>query len=172
MLYIYLDNDVASSISKNDLDPTQQVSLDKLLRAYERGCVEMRVSRHSDREMERAPSEYQLILKRGIQDLSRVPNDHKVLGYFKLTDPYGGFISNPIVTDIPNLPLFENLLSTGLRKDDAQHLLYAVMNGMEFFVTCDKGILSKKTQIEGILVSASCHMAIRTPYELYAELGI
>jgi len=169
---IYLDNDVASGISRRDLDSTQQASLDRLLDAHAKGRVAVRVSRHSDREMERAPSKHQQELKKGIKDVDRVPNDHNVLGFFELSDPYGGFISNPIVTDIPDPTLFERFCSTGLKNDDAQHILYAALNGMTFFVTCDQRILSRRNQIEPLLASASRTIAIRSLDEVCAELAI
>lgn len=121
--------------------------------------------------MEKAPSQYQANLKKGVKDLDRVPNDHKVLGFFELSDPYGGFISNPIVTDIPDPSLFTSWRSEGLDNNDAQHVLYAALNGMTFFITCDKKILHRKNQIESLLASVSGTMVIRNPCEVCADLG-
>jgi hypothetical protein len=172
LAFIYLDNNLASAISRRDQCPMQQACLDRLIDAHANGHVEIRISRHTDREMEKAPSKYQANLKKGIKDIGRVFNDHKVLDFFELSDPYGGFIFNPIVTDIPDPSLFTNLCSNGLDYDDAKQVLDAALNGMTFFVTCDKKILHRRNQIESLLASVSRTMVIGNPCEVCAELGI
>src|SRR5438034_478415 len=61
-----------------------------------------------------------------------VAKDEKVLGFDNLqSDPYGGFVSNPIISDVQDEPLAERLESQGLPKRDAQHLAQAISNNAD-----------------------------------------
>ena len=167
MLKVYLDNDVASAISRRDLDEAELEAIDQLLEAKRSGNLDLGTSRQSPREMERAPSQHQAKLKTGLSELALAEDDHKVLGFHMQTDQYGGCISNPLVTDIVDDQLYSDLLVAGLKKDDAKHLMYAVHNGYERFLTCDGGILSRKTAIEKRCPS----IRIQKPSELVAKLS-
>ncbi len=145
---IYLDNDIASSISRRDLEVMELAAVDQLLDANRHSHVSVEVSRQSWREMERAPAKYHEGLKSGIKGLSVLRDDHTVLGSHTNVDQFGGCVCNPIVTDIVNDQLFADLCAAGLKCDDAKQLMYAAHNGCQFFITCDGGILARRNKIE------------------------
>jgi hypothetical protein len=168
MLNVYFDNDVASAISRRDWDKAELGLIDQLLEANRSGILAVGTSRQSPREMERAPSQHQAKLKTGLSELHLAKDDHKVLGFHTNADQYGGCISNPLVTDIVDGQLYEDLLAAGLKDDDAKHLMYAVHNGYRRFLTCDNGILSRRAILENRCPS----IRIQRPSELAAELSM
>jgi hypothetical protein len=170
MLRVYIDNDVASAISRGSTEKRCKAeieALDQLLHWHGAGQIILGTSRQSPREMERAPTQYQAGLKKGLEGLDLAKNDHTVLGAFAIIDPYGGFISNPLVTDIVDKRLYSLLLATGLEAEDAKHLMDAVHNGYERFLTWNrKHFLNRKAKLEGLCPS----IKIQKPSELVAEL--
>ncbi|MDP2682053.1 MAG: hypothetical protein Q8P28_04480 [Deltaproteobacteria bacterium] len=167
MLKVYLDNNVASAISRRDMDKAELEAIDQLLEAKRSVNLDLGTSCQSLREMERAPSNHRAKLKTGLSEVAEVEDDHKVLGFHTQTDQYGGCITNPLVTDIVNDKLYSDLLASGLKDDDAKHLMYAVHNGYQRFLTCDGGILSRKTTLGKI-----CPLIrIQKPSELIKELS-
>jgi hypothetical protein len=163
---VYFDNDVASAISRRDWEAAELNAIDQLLEWHRAGRIVVGTSRQSAREMERAPSRHQANLKTGLAELDISTDDHRVLGFYSLTDQFGGFISNPMVTDLVNEPLYADLLDYGLKPDDAKHLMYAVHQGYQLFLTCDRGILSRRADIE----SRCPPLKVQKPSELIAEL--
>jgi hypothetical protein len=166
MIRVYLDNDVTSAITQRDQkDPAEAAAIDRLLE-WSDSKVELATSRQSPREMERAPVGYQAGLKAGLSGLQIAVNDHQVLGSFNLSDPYGGCVCNPIVTDVVDDALYSGLISTGLRPDDAKHLMYAVHNGYQRFLTWDKHFLSRKAELATLCPSID----IQKPSEFVAAM--
>jgi len=84
-------------------------------------------------------------------DLVPVANDEKVLGFDEqVTDPFGGFASSPLVSDIQDEPLFEKLKKQfGLKKFDAQHLAQALSNGADILLTRDEKHFLKPKRLSG-----------------------
>src|SRR5215470_13218957 len=148
MLRVYFDNDVVSPISRRDWDNSELDAIDRLLDAKRTSTIVLGASRQSLREIERAPSQYQAKLKTGLSELILAENDHIVLGFNSHTDQYGGYICNPMVSDIIDEQMYSAFLASGLKEDDAKHLMYAVHNGYQRFLTCDNGILSRRIGLE------------------------
>ncbi len=167
MITVYLDNNIVSAISRRDLPETELHAIDQLLDMKRSGTLVLISSRQSFREMERAPSKYQADLKEGFSDLIVTEDDHRVLGFHTQIDPFGGCISNPLVADIVDEVLYLDLRTLGLDEDDAKHLMYAVHNGYQQFLTCDNGILRRRTELEKLC--GSIH--IQKPSELVAALS-
>lgn len=163
---VYFDNDVASAISRRDWDTAEQDAIDRLLEWNRAGRIVLGSSRQSAREMERAPLQHQAQLKTGLSGLNISTDDHRVLGFYSLTDQLGGFVSNPMVTDVVNESLYSDLTSYGLKADDAKHLMYAVHQGFQRFLTCDRGILNRRAAIE----NRCSTLKVQKPSEFVAEL--
>jgi len=169
MLRSYLDNDVTSALNKYNNEKREKKEIDavKQLKEWNKaGKVFLGTSRQSLREIERAPAQYQVDLKNGFTSLDIAQDDHKVLGSYTLADRYGGYICNPIVTDIIDEPLYFQLQKVGLKIDDAKHFMYAAHNRYERFVTWDKNFLNRRTELRRICPS----IQIQKPSELVAEL--
>ena len=148
MLKIYFENTVISAITRRDYDKAEQDAIDQLIDWARANCVVIGTSCQSPREMERAPSEYQAKLKTGLSEPDLAKDDHKVLGFHMQMDQLGGWISSPLVTDIIDEPLYSDLLAAGLKSDDAKHLMYAVHNGYQRFVTLDRDFLKRRVELE------------------------
>ncbi len=70
-------------------------------------------------------------------EVSVVPNDHRLLGFQSLDQGRYGFISSPMISDIVDEDLFAKLIAAGLKDADAKHVMYAVANDCQVFVTLD-----------------------------------
>jgi hypothetical protein len=165
-MVVYLDNDVASGLTRRDLPNIEGGALDQLVEWAQKGRVTLGTSRQSLREMERAPARYRDNLKRGLANMPLAQDDHRVLGSFTVVDQYGGCIANPLVTDVVDEPLYSELLVAGLKPDDAKHFMYAAHNRFAWFLTCDAGILGRSRNLEKLCPS----IHVGRPSELVAEL--
>jgi hypothetical protein len=168
---LYLDNNILSerTKSKSTWPPAERAAIDKLLEMARSGKIILETSRHTGREMERVPAEYQAGLKAGISDVQFAKEDHKVMGSHTQHDQLGGCISNPQVTDIVDKPLYRDLRAEGLDEDDAKHLMYAVHNGYTHFVTYDRHFLEpvRRANLERRCPSIKIH----SPSEVVALIS-
>lgn len=69
--------------------------------------------------------------------LDPITNDEKLLGYQTQTDPYGGFVTCPIISDVQNESLRDELIKHGLPQRDAEHITQAICNDCDVFLTRD-----------------------------------
>jgi len=165
---VYLDNVAASGRVVGDLEPAAEMeALRRIERAHSDGTLKMVTSRESWREQERTKDP----VKRATLEAARgevlaVTTDHVLLGFSHLYGPYGTTAVSPMITDIVDEALFADLRSIGLCDSDARHLMYAVANTCDRFVTLDPDFLDRRTSLE-----ARCRsLRIVTPSELAAEL--
>jgi len=164
----YLDNVIVSGRIRADLDSVEMTAIQQLQRLAERGRLQLVTSRESWREQERTQDlgvRTALHEQRG--DVPVVHDDHRLLGFSSLQDQYGGFVANPLVTDVVNEALFAALTAAGLKSADARHLMYAASNGCQRFVTSDPDFIGRRSVLE-----ARCQeLRIVKPSELAAELS-
>lgn len=173
---VYLDTNVASARTRRD-EKDELAAIDQIFEWNHSGTIILGTSHHTQREMERVPSpQHQAGLKSGLSEVDLTRDDHKVLGFHTQTDQYGGCISNPLITDIVDEQLYADILAilvTGLTsrkkkekaKDDAKHMMYAVHSGFDYFLTHDKGILSRRAKLEKRCPS----IQIRKPSQFVAK---
>jgi predicted nucleic acid-binding protein len=57
------------------------------------------------------------------------------------SDPYGGFITYPLISDSQNETLRDELIQHGLEPRDAEHLAQAVSNDCDVFLTRDERMI-------------------------------
>ena len=112
------------------------------------------------------PTQHQSELKEGLSGLAVSTDDHTVLGSYSQTDQLGGLISNIMVTDIIDERVCSDLIASGLKPDDAKHLMYAAHQGYDRFLTCDGGILNRRAAIKRLCPA----LKVQRPSELIAEL--
>ena len=97
-----------------------------------------------------------------------VPDDHRVIGFWNQEGRFGTDSTNPMVTEIVDEGLFSDLKKAGLSDDDAKHLMYAIHNKCDRFVTLDtRDLLPKRAQVAPLCRGTK----IVTPSELAAELS-
>jgi predicted nucleic acid-binding protein len=165
---VYLDNVAASGRVIGDIEPAAEMqALRRIERARSDGTVEMVTSRESWREQERTKDPLKRVtLEAARGQISVVTTDHVLLGFRHLYDAYGTKAVNPMITDIVDEPLFADLRRIGLHDSDAKHLMYAVANKCDRFITLDPDFLDRRTSLE-----ARCQsLRIVRPSELEAEL--
>jgi len=164
----YLDKVIVSGRIRTDLERTEMVAVQELYQLADEGGLEIVTSRESWREQERTRDPIvRAALQEGRGDVPVLQHDHRVLGFSHLQDQYGGFIANPPVTDIVDKRLFAHLGAAGLKDADARHLMYAVCNNCQRFVTLDRDFINNRT----VLATLCRGVRIARPSELVAELS-
>ena len=103
------------------------------------------------------------------KNLCQVSNDEQVLGFYTQSDQYGGFITQPIVSDVHDESICRELIARGLTPKDAQHITQAVCNGCDVFLTRDEESIIKphRAWLENRLQG----LKVRLPSELIPELN-
>ena len=164
----YLDNVIVSGEIRTDLEATEMAAVQELYRLASRGSLQIVTSRESWREQERTRNpDILAALQKGRSEVEVVQDDHLVLGFSHLQDHYGGFIANPLMTDIVDEPLHADLKAAGLKDGDARHLMYAVSNNCQQFVTVDPHFIGRRAVLE-----ARCQgLRIVRPSELVSEFS-
>lgn len=165
---VYFDNVIVSGMARGDLQPPAELVAVRAIYA----CAEVEVitSRHSWREQERTQDpKIKEILLDAQGNVPTVQNDHEVLGFTVSQDGVGGMVTIPLVSDVIDQELYDALLARGAKEDDAFHLMYAICNECDRFVTLDtKDLLPIRAKIE----PACRGMRIVTSTELATELGL
>jgi predicted nucleic acid-binding protein len=149
----YLDNNVISAIAKNDTPPESD-ALKRLLNAYEEGKVDLVTSEVTLQEI----NAYQgpASIRETFQRIKQVP----IVRWDQLSGvhSYGDertwihawwwirtWINAPT---IHNDPVYVSLLDLGVEVVDAQHVFVATKNACDSFLTCDRGILHRASDIK------------------------
>src|SRR5262245_25686062 len=130
----YLDNNVVCSIGNDDL-PAESRALDELVNLFGQGNVKLMTSKLSKDEMDKCSRQEFLKLPNRIFNLlEKGPfvEDHTLLGFHNEWGPMGG-ASCPLIADDP---ISTELRAIGLDRTDAHHVMLAIRNGCDFFVTC------------------------------------
>jgi len=172
MLRVYLDNDAASGRVLSNLHPSkpeEQQALNLIEAAHHAGKLKRVTSRESWREQERtADPEKRATLEAARAEVSVVAADHILLGFSTNRMPYGTLTSSPIISDIVDESLFSDLKGLGLKDGDARHLMYAVTNKCDRFITTDPHFHDRRSDLE-----RRCGgIRIMRPSELATELGL
>lgn len=168
---VYLDNVIVSGKVRGDLSPpAEMTAVLALAKAEEEGQIELYTSRWTWAEQDRTHDpvvRVKLMESRG--EIEVVADDHRLIGFWNVEDPRLGTVSvNPMLTEIVDEPLFSGLKAVGISDADARHLMYAVHNKCERFVTLDtRDLLPKRSDVEPLCRG----MKIVTPSELVAELS-
>jgi predicted nucleic acid-binding protein len=168
---VYLDNVIVSGMIRGDLQPPKEMAaVHSLAKADEKGQIEIYTSRWSWTEQERTSDELiRVKLKESRGKIEVVPDDHRVLGFWNQEDPRSGTVSvNPMVTEIVDERLFSDLKKAGISDGDARHLMYAIHNECDRFVTLDtRDLLPKRLDLAPLCRATE----IVTPSELATELS-
>jgi hypothetical protein len=141
-----------------------------MAKAEENGQIEVYTSRWTWAVQDRTHDPVvQVKLKEARGEIEVVADDHRVVGSWNLEDRRFGTVSvNPIVTEYVDEPLFSDLKAVGISDADAKHLMYAVHDKCDRFVTLDtRDLLPKRADVEPLCRG----MKIVKPSELVAELS-
>jgi hypothetical protein len=165
-----LDNVITSGWVLKDLQPPEEMAaVEHLYALHDVGTIKRVTSKMSGIEQARTTDLQKRAALAASADLvSVVQNDHRLLGFANLDYGSRGFISYPLIDDIVEPTLFEQLTkNAGLKDADAKHVMYAVANDCEYFVTLDtRDLLPRRSAIESICPQ----MKIMTPVEAVAAI--
>jgi hypothetical protein len=169
---IYSDTSSLFSNASRHADAKNQqeaAAIADLLEVHKQGKISMLRSNLSRHELERTRSVKQKdALLRDFLLLVPVAKDEKVLGFDSIqTDPFGGFVTNPLVSDVQDEPLVERLMKElGLPKPDAQHLAQGISNKADVFLTRDEEHFIKQR----LTIESQFKIKVRLPSELLSEI--
>jgi len=141
---VYCDTDTLfSNIKRHESQPSVKKELEALkkLLVYHSGKkIVMFRSLGNLRELEKTKNLRQLKkLCSDYESLPPLPKDERHYGSDTLiTEPYGGCISNPLVSDVQDEAICAELENRGLKRPDARHVTQAVCNGCDIFMTRDE----------------------------------
>ena len=140
-LNIYCDTDTLLSNIRQDDEKSKRelLALQRLLVGRQAGKYQMVRSRVNLRELTATRNEaLRQDLLTDYAALESIANDEKVLGVDTQYDRLGGFVANPMVSDVQDEPLRDGLVKRGLVQRDAEHLAQAISNHCSIFLTRDE----------------------------------
>ncbi len=140
----YLDNDIVSAIARND-KPDQSDALDRLLAAYEERRVDLVTSELTHQEIKNYKGNMRSPIERIFRLLAKV----SIIRWDELIGINSQIDAKTVINSpmIHNDPIYDKLLRMGVKTVDAQHMFMATKSACGFFLTCDKGILSRSSAI-------------------------
>ncbi|SPE45522.1 hypothetical protein SBA7_880014 [Candidatus Sulfotelmatobacter sp. SbA7] len=151
----YCDTDTLfSNAARHARDAKSQAeatAIRSLMSKHDQGKIRLLRSNVARRELENTADVRQRdSLRKEFFERVPVAKDEKLLGFdTQYTDPYGGFVTNPLVSDVQDERLCAELEnSLKLRKFDAQQLGQAISNQCGTFLTRDSDFLKSAGTIE------------------------
>jgi hypothetical protein len=151
---VYLDNVIISGWVLKDLKPHEEMeAVERLYALHDARIIKRVTSKISGIEQARTTDvQKRAVLAASVDLVSVVQNDHRLLGFANLDYGARGFISYPLIDDIVEPALFEQLTkSAGLKDADAKHVMYAVANDCDYFVTLDtRDLLPRRSAIQSL----------------------
>ena len=163
---IYCDTScLPENIRRHTDDPKSQKELAALTKLAEQ--YQLFGSRVIDREiMKTTDKARQDVLIVNYKALQPVSKDEKLLGFHHQSDRYG-FISCPMISDIQDEALRDELVQHALEPRDAEHITQAVCNDCDVFLTRDERTIVKHREW---LEKRFQNFKVRLPSELLKEL--
>jgi hypothetical protein len=145
----YCDNVIVSGSARGDLPPEEMAATRRLLAADRDGRLELVTSRFTRDEQGRARlSSVRFQLDRDWPNWALVESETRLCGFHTASNQCGGFTAAPMMNEIVDDSLFASL-RTVLPDADSRHLMYAVYNGCDYFITLDtKDILPNRVALE------------------------
>jgi hypothetical protein len=169
MLTAYLDNVIVCGSIQADLDAIEMAAVRQIELAAKEGRIQLLTSREAWREQDRTRNQEQRSRLQGSRDdIPVVQDDHRLIGFHHQEGRYGTVSVCPILTELVDGVLFAAFKNVGLKDGDARHLMYAVHNRCERFVTTDPDFLDRLTILEPLVRGS----LILKPSALQAELNI
>jgi hypothetical protein len=70
--------------------------------------------------------------------LEPIQKDERLLGFNYVEDQYSGFVTHPLISDVQDEALRQELMDRRLTQRDADHITQAVCNNCDVFLTRDE----------------------------------
>ncbi len=151
MLKLYLDNDVFSAMmvkQEPDMTEIENAAIVRIRSKAARNELTLVASEVHRREIDKVPGQHRAPYQSALGILPQVEfvEDHTLLGFNTVGDPRGGFVTSPLIEDDA---IARVLWGLGVKRLDAHHLMVAIRNRCDVFLTCDGGILARREAIQG-----------------------
>jgi hypothetical protein len=164
---VLCDTDTLFHNIRDGKSENQRQALKKLLEMRASGHLVLRRSQVNRVEVANTKNEEQRDkLEADYMALDPVAKEQNVSGFQCIPSPTGSFISNP-VSDLDSAA-YKECRERGLKERDTLHILRAVENACDVFLTRDKGIIKRRQWLEERFPG----LKIRLPSELVAELVV
>src|SRR5215510_8952207 len=98
------------------------------------GRLEWVASRRTANELEKAPIERQEALEAAYDAATRLGDDHTVKGFSSVDLGAAGFVTTPLVEDVPDERIFAELREMRFDVMDARHLTFAIHKGLRLLL--------------------------------------
>ncbi len=144
---IYLDTNIVSALAKGDT-PRESAALQDVLRMYQDRTVELATSELTLQEIGKYRGLGLATMETIYTHLERVPfvERYAIRGFHSQSDQLGGFVSYPLLEDDAD---WQQLRGIGLDETDAHHVMLAVRNECDVFLTCDeRSIIRYRSAVE------------------------
>jgi predicted nucleic acid-binding protein len=169
MLKVYLETSVISALERRDQPDVEMTALYSLVQLAKEGTLTLVTSRESIREIGRTPiATTKAALMKHYVAIEELKDDHVLLSIGNYSDRWTS-ISWPIISDIVDQAVFAKLGEIELTGSDQKHLMYAIHNKCDVFLTFDRYDFIKggrRAEIEASFPS----IKIRTPGELRSDI--
>jgi hypothetical protein len=165
---IYCDTSTLfHNIKRHEHEPktrNELLALQQLLTLKSSGKIEMFRSNVMLREVEKTQDAAQLgKLMQDYELLQQIPRDEKYYGTsLDITDPHGGSIQNPLVSDVQDDSLCAELVARKLERIDAQHITQAFCSSCDIFLTRDDKTIINPRCANLARLSSGCSRSGRT----------
>jgi len=176
---IYCDTSTLAPNIRDQKSLPELEALKGLRKLCQAGKITMYRSHIVRGELERTKNvELREQLKADYELLDGVLQDERLLGFHTTFDQHGGFVSYPLISDIQDPKIFEEIYQELQRRmpsapdfqaqRDAEHLTQAICNGCDVFLTRDcKTIIEPAGQW---LEQRFPPLRVRLPSQLLAEI--
>ena len=148
VIRVYRDNNLLGPNAEEHKTETEALQRIEAEQRAGRWQLEWVVSRRTANELEKAPD---IARKEGLRAAydaaTHVGDDHTVKGFSSVDLGAAGFVTTPLVEDVPDERIFAELCEMGLDVMDARHLTVAIHNRCDYFLTMDKKVLSRRAKI-------------------------
>jgi hypothetical protein len=162
----YLDNDVICGIAKKDLRAEEDAAMRRLLELQSQGTIRLATSDVAKRELAKWHGEKRPDAEAVYEGLQKVKyiEDHMLIGFNNQWSSQGGWSSAMMDDD----PVARALWDLGLTRTDSHHLMLAIREQCDFFLTCDqRTVLRRRSSIEAAFLG----IRLMFPSELRSEMG-
>ena len=168
VIRVYLDNNI---LGPNAEDYKEEADAWRSIEAGRQGgrwLIQWVVSRRTANELEKTRDVVRReALQAAYAAATILEDDHTVKGFNDIDLGRWGYISNPMVADVPDERLFAELRGMGLDVMDGRHLTVAIHNGCDVFLTKDRKVLKLRASI----TARYPLIDVMTPSQLWTRLS-
>src|SRR5215813_8904753 len=132
VIRVYMDNNLLGPNAEEYKAETEALQWLEVERRA--GRLEWVVSRRTANELEKAPIERKEALEAAYDAATHLGDDHTVKGFSSVDLGAAGFVTTPLVEDVPDERIFAELREMRFDVMDARHLTFAIHKGLRLLL--------------------------------------